>query len=153
MGKKHDQDIPSSEKSLTNISRILKWLRHSCGDIFKYRVSTAYKDKIKNISTSLNIFLPCSTTLEENSSLRVSWEQLEPDDEGRGSGLGAWSEPDLAPPVGSIPTKGRKPTRSPKSMDAHTGSRCILSCEVAQTISLTKPFETLAAGVLFQMKN
>lgn len=122
--------------------------------MFKYHVFTAYKDAIKNISTSLNIFfLPCSTTLEENSSLRVNWEQLEPDDEGRDSELVAWSESDLAPPVGSIPTKGRKPTSSPKSMDAHTGSRCILSCEVAQTITLNRPFETLAAGVLFQMKN
>lgn len=58
--------------------------------------------------------------------MRVNWEeQLDPDDEGSGSELVAWSEPDLAPPVGSIPTKGRKPTSSPKSMDAHTGSRSI----------------------------
>lgn len=85
--------------------------------------------------------------------MRVNSEQLEPDDEGRGSGLGALSEPDLVSPVGSIPTKGRKPTSSPKSMDAHTGSRSILSCEVPQTITLTQPSETLAAGALFQMKN
>lgn len=58
--------------------------------------------------------------------MRVNWEeQLDPDDEGSGSELVAWSESDLAPPVGSIPTKGRKPTSSPKSMDAHTGSRSI----------------------------
>lgn len=82
--------------------------------------------------------LPCSTTLEENSSLRVNSEQLEPDDEGRGSWLVAWPlEPDLAPPVGSIPTKGRKPTSSPRSMDAHTGSTSILDREVVKTLLLT----------------
>lgn len=115
-------------------------------------LSTAYRDTTKIIFN--NIFLPCSTTLEENSSLRVNWEeQLDPDDEGRGSELAAWSEPDLAPPVGSIPTKGRKPTSSPKSMDAHTGSRSILSCSVAPSIGLMQINEALASGALIQVKN
>lgn len=84
--------------------------------------------------------------------MRVNWEQLESEDEGRGSGLGAWSVSFLDPPIGSIPTNGRKPTSSPRSMDAHTGSRSILRCEVAQTVSMTRPFETPAAGVLVEMK-
>lgn len=70
-------------------------------------------------------FLPCSTTSEENSNLRLNWEQLESEDKGRSFGL----EADLAPPKGSIPTKGRKPKSSPKSMDANTGSGIILSYE------------------------
>lgn len=86
--------------------------------------------------------LPCSTILEENSSLRVNWEQLESGDERRGSELGVWSEPFLVPPIGSIPTNGRKPTSSPRSMDAHTGSRSILRCDGAQTVSMTSTFET-----------
>lgn len=104
-------------------------------------------------TVSTSDFLPCSTTLVENSSLRVSCEQLEPDEDGRGSELGVWSESGVPPPAGSIPTTGTKPASSPKSMDAHTGSRSILSCEVGQTISFTRPFETLAAGELFQLKN
>lgn len=70
----------------------------------------------------------------ENSNLRVNWEQLEPDGEGRGLVLWLGSEVDLAPPSGSIPTAGRKPANSPKSTEAHTDKRSILSCDVVQTI-------------------
>lgn len=86
-----------------------------------------------------NNFLPCSTTLVENSSLRVNWEQFVTDCEERASILGVWSEVDSAPPSPSIPTTGRKPAISPKSMDTHAERRSILSCEVVLTISLTEP--------------
>lgn len=101
---------------------------------------------IQYTSNILSCCLPCSTTFEENSSLRVNWEQLEPDDEGRGSELEACSEPDRAPPVDSIPTTGRKPDSSPKSMDAHTGNRIMMSWEVAQTISLTRPLKVAVSS-------
>lgn len=81
----------------------------------------------------------CSTTLVENSSLRVNWEQFVTDCEERASILGVWSEVDSAPPSPSIPTTGRKPAISPKSMDTHAERRSILSCEVVLTISLTEP--------------
>lgn len=72
----------------------------------------------------------------ENSSFRVNWEQLEADDESRGSGSGSGvgSEPDLAPPAGSIPTTGRKPVRRQKRIEPQTGNRSILSREVEQTM-------------------
>lgn len=62
--------------------------------------------------------------------MRVSWEQLEPDDEGRGSELEMGSESGLPWGCGSIPTKGRKPANRPSSTDAHRGSRSILRWEV-----------------------
>lgn len=71
--------------------------------------------------------LPCSTTFVENSNFSVKWEQLELEVEGKGFGLSVWPVSDWAPPTGSIPTNGRKPTSSPSSTDAHTGSSGILS--------------------------
>lgn len=67
--------------------------------------------------------LPCSTTFVENSNFRVKWEQLESEGDGRGFGLSVWPESGRAPPIGSIPTNGRKPTSSPNKR-----SRGILSC-------------------------
>lgn len=67
-------------------------------------------------------FLPSSTTLEENSNFRVNWEQFESQDDGC-FGLVVV----LDPPTGSVPNKGRKPTRSPKRTDTQTGNRSILT--------------------------
>lgn len=71
------------------------------------------------------LFLPCSTTSEENSSLTVRWEQLESCGEGRGSRV----EPmvGLAPCSGSVPTAGRRAASNPTNMDTKTGNRSILS--------------------------
>lgn len=74
--------------------------------------------------TTVWIFnVPCSTTFVENSNFRVKWEQLESEGDGRGFGLPPWPESERAPPIGSIPANGRRPTSSP-----NTRSRCISSC-------------------------
>lgn len=67
--------------------------------------------------------LPSSTTLEENSNFRVSWEQLE----SQADGCCGLVLP-LDPPSGSVPNKGRKPASSPKRTDTQTANGSILTC-------------------------
>lgn len=130
----------------------MEWLRDVILIGFGYTYHTCFKHCIPHLiklhwnHIIKNNFLPCSTTLVENSSLRVNWEQFVTDCEERASILGVWSEVDSAPPSPSIPTTGRKPAISPKSMDTHAERRSILSCEVVLTISLTELFVTVGTA-------
>lgn len=84
----------------------------------------------------LDSALPCSTTLVENSSLSVNWEQLEPDVGTSGLWVGPWL--DLAPFSGSVPTTGRNPASSPRSIHIHTGSSSIFPIALSVLLNCLK---------------